>query len=247
MMCKVYYAASVNSIMPRIIGVARLVLFFMSLIAAFCERFTFRICLTAIAIWHYSLCTLLQGFYAETPQNRLERSCTQTRRGAQPSSGIDLGSAVQGKCFLRSERPGASTLRNVAPPSHRRLINCCRGRGLWCFAAYFLSGANRIHQGRSPRVATKTSRPQTWTQIVRRGDRLRSRDQKISAGTHHRGMPADDQRAIRHHYSPPQSRAGAGTEKKRREIGPLQLPPLKSAEAYEVLRSQALHPEDYQN
>src|SRR5262249_44382079 len=155
--------------MPHVNNAARQALHHMLIRALYYALSALGIRLTAIMLWRYSPYSLLQGtIYAETPQNRLEGNCAQRRRGAQPSSGIDLGSAVQRKCFLRPERPGASTLRNAASPSHRRPLSCCRGGSLWGFAADFLPGANRIHQGRSPRIATKTSRPQTWSQIIGR-------------------------------------------------------------------------------
>src|SRR5262249_51664916 len=247
-MCNAYYAAGVSSIMPHISGTVRRAVLAISILSGYIARFILKVCLTASILWHYSLYTLFrERTYAETPQNRPKGDCAQARRGAQPSSGIDLGSAVQGTWFLRPKRFGASALRDVATPARRRAIGSCRCRGLWGFATDFLSSTKRIRQIRSDGPATQTARAEGGTQTIGTSDRLHSRDEKIAARHHHSRMSADHQRAFRHHISSSQSRAGAGAEKKRQGVDSPQSMLQRSTEAYEILRAQALHPEEHQN
>src|SRR5215471_5334011 len=122
---------------------------------------------------------------------------------------------VQRQRLLRSERPPAGEIRNVAARSQRRLHREASRTALWLFASVLLSGSGDIHAWWLGGAGTAEARTERRSQAV-------AKDHGIHPADHRRRSRSESgcRRAegVRHLRPPAEHRAGVRASEKKTTV-----------------------------
>ena len=159
-------------------------------------------------------CKLLKRAHGQTQEVRTETAGTSAHRHSQPLRRGHLRRLVSRAPVLRPQRPAPSALRDAATPSRRGPVHRRGGRRFRRLSPNLLSGPSGFRTCRPDRPNAPTTRSQARSQTFRGGHRACPELEARLTWSHYQRMRQGDQREVRYHRAPSQSRTSAAGQKK---------------------------------